>query len=243
MVHAEAVENLLAYADGSLAPELRGALAAHTETCSGCAEWLETYAILSQGLALAGGHPGSALLARHVARPHDLADAEAAFVEDHLDGCPDCSEDLAVLRSALRETAWTAPTASRRSRDPGSYWMRHRRELVAAVLLVAVTVGFLVSFGLYRSESEVRAGAARLVQVGAATAPDATELFGMDLEGNRVIESRSDLRISDSRVKDGARVRIRAGGGVAFGDGFRVESGASLAVEGGPSLDRGKEPI
>jgi hypothetical protein len=122
---------------------------------------------------------------------------------------------------------------------------RHRQELVAAVLLVAVAVGCVVSVGLLRRTSEARTGAdgGSFVEADSAKVPEIRELFGMELEGTRVIESHSDLRISDSRVKDGARVTIRAAGGVAFGDGFSVESGASLAVDGGPFHGRTKKPI
>lgn len=245
MTHAETVENLLAFAEGPLERELEGAVAAHVETCSACQEWLETYTTLAQGLAGDGGHPSSSVLARHVAQPHGISDVEAAFVEGHLETCPECSDDLVLVRAALRETGPTALTNSVRPWSWRPRLERHRQELIAAVLLVALAVGCVVSFGLLRRTAAARAGAdgGSFVEADAAMIPGTRELFGMELEGTRVIESHSDLRISDSRVKDGARVTIRAGGGVAFGNGFSVESGASLAVEGGSSYGRSKEPI
>lgn len=245
MNHSIAVENLLAFAEGRLDGDLEPAVAAHAESCGACREWLETFQLLADGLSLAGegGHLDSGLLARHAAQPHALSDFEAAYVEGHLATCRVCAEDLALVRAALGATGASAPMRSAGAGSSAVRLRRSRQVLVAAALSVAIVLGFVVGKGLFGGGSESRRGpdGPSVVEAAATEVQEDGHLSGVELDGVRVIESRSNLRISDSSIKNGAKVKIRAGGGIVFGDGFKVESGASLAVEGG--LSRAKEPI
>lgn len=236
MIHSEAEEFLLAYVEGALDRNLRACVEEHTKACSACRKWVEAYHHLSRELSIAAeiAHPSSEVLARHAVRPHAVSDAEGMDIERHLNACPECAEDLALLRSAVLEARPSAPREPWTVGDWRKVQGRYRHLLVAAVLLVAIAAGFFVSLGLRRTgEAEAEGSRSRAL---AATSPQAMEtgdISDAEIDGIRVIESRSGLRIANLRVKNGARVIIRAGGGVAFGDGFKVESGASLAVDGG----------
>lgn len=236
MKHHEAVEYLLDLAEGSLQGELRASVAAHAATCSACQDWLETFDSLARQSPLTADrdHPDVESLARYTVHPNAMNEMERYGIEAHLESCSACTQDLTLVRAAVRNVrAGASEEPVQPWTEAKPRWRRYWKELTAAVLALAVAGAGWMSLGAVRRSPEVSTiGGLGEVSGADSKAGKTEDLSGVDLVGTRSIETDSGLRISDLKVKKGASITIRAGGGVAFGDGFQVEGGASLAVDG-----------
>lgn len=161
--------HLLAWhATGDLDPVRAGVVASHLQGCPACRKMLVSLrAVISEGPRPAGGeHPTEEDMVLHEAG--DLVGPPCAAVDDHLEKCADCAEDLRILvraSAALRlesDGSSGHPDRHQRRRIPRASWS------VAAAALVAALVGapFLV---LERPERGVvdRRATIRPVQRGA----------------------------------------------------------------------------
>ena len=211
MRHSEAEIVLVDYAAGDLAGERRRALEDHLSRCPRCREWLATYRLYDAVLSPGGegpDHPDAEVAARLAAAPESLPRRRRAALESHLESCGACRTEVALARQAV-EHARTggAPAASRAATATARLW------LAAAVF--AATIGaaiWLVASHARRPPKDLRWS-------------DATTV------GEVTLVARHSITAEDSRVGPGSNVRLRAGGRVAFGNGFSVGDGGSLVVE------------
>jgi hypothetical protein len=67
------------------------------------------------------------------------------------------------------------------------------------------------------------------------------EISDRVIEGTQLIQAKGSITISHVRIKDGARVTIHAGDGVAFGNGFQIGPETRVSIGVGPPDDLQKK--
>lgn len=201
-------ERLTRFVNAELGERDRREVEEHLAGCRECADWVETYRLLSQALRpsldLSGsvpGHPSSDVLSR-LALGTDLLEAEERrSCERHLSSCSECSELVALVRSG-------AVQARTRSRAAGSIWVSSLKWAAGLVLVVGALV----------------------IGRSALTVPAHSELTGSTLTGRETVQAQDSILVETTTIESGAELTLRTGNSVAFGDGFSVASGGTLSV-------------
>ncbi len=199
---------LESYALGELEGSTRSSVERHVDSCEECRGWLDTYRLVAASMAAEDtgqGHPESERLAEAAAS--NSAPIEDRELQDHLDSCGSCREQVELTRAALAE-ADIGSLRSSHSYQRAAIWA------AAAVLLVALGIGFVADRG-----PEVAGFQAE------------RQISDLSLSGVQDVEAVASLSASTVHVEPGATVRFRAGETVALADGFSVGSGANFAVE------------
>jgi len=253
MNHQHARRLLADLGTGSLDSATEAALAAHTEHCAACQDWLSVRDLLSESLtdtsdtAPAGGdrHPDSELLALCVVRPEEVREPDREDLRRHLASCWRCRNELTLTRAAVMEAK---PKTEAPLQAPApSPWMipRTRRMLAATVAILLLSAGLLAGgllfgrLGWLPGDAPQHAGASPRAPM---SDEPAQTISGRDLDGTHVIDSEHKLVVSALTIKSGANITFRAGKSVAFGNGFRVAPGARIAVRSdsadGPPVEK-----
>ena len=241
MNHREAAEHLPDFVGGRCDQLTRNNLASHIETCPDCRAWVETHDFLANAL---GGlprseHPSSEVLALYALQTEEFNGPDNSANGRHIEGCAVCRRDIEMVQSAVLEARPDTDRARRSTYGtPVHTWWR----IAAAACVASVVLWSVIStesrhpdrFGSQPSEISASFAGSEV------TAPifQDEELSEMEIEGVNVIEADGRLTLSQVKIRDGAVVTIIAGNGVAFADGFHVESQARLVV--GSSSD---EPV
>lgn len=238
MRHARAASHLAELGTASLDPTVERAVIAHAEGCSACREWLETRDWLAGALSkrsrAEGMHLDSNLLALCAIRPEEIDEPDRDEVRLHLRHCVTCHAELTQVRAAIREARPRAKASTSPTPLPLSWSGPRPAQALAAALAVLLLGAGLVVVGFVFGSSDSGAGASPPVAAGSRPADmlheKVEQLSGQSLEGTHFIGSERDLMVSQLTIRSGADVQFRATDVVAFGDGFRVESGARIAV-------------
>lgn len=137
MNHETAHELLPWLLTGTLDPAERDEVRAHLETCEACRRELDE---TRQAMDVFDQHlPSHDLVARAEGRETELP---AATIDAHLESCPECSEELALLMGSLQAYGDApdlkpSPPASRRT--VAAYW-RHGAVAAALVALASLAL-------------------------------------------------------------------------------------------------------
>jgi hypothetical protein len=236
MDHREIEGYLPEFAAGDLDEATRATVASHVDQCGDCRAWLETYETLFAAMPRREEyqHPASEILALCVTRPEEEYEFEGANLDHHLNDCEDCRKDLERVGDAVRAARPSPSSFAHTSPSKlASSWWR-----VAAAGIVGIGIGSLLIFGTLGVEQpdtlpfEVSDLSSGSDGRGADSARE--EISGTEIEGTYLIEAEGSLTISQVRIKDGARVTIHAGDGVAFGNGFQVGPETRVSIGAGP---------
>lgn len=246
MRHRDAIEYLPEHGSRSLDPVTEEELLLHAEHCEECKGWLLTRDFLASaygpGHEHHAEHPVSDLLALCVIRPEEVHEPDRKEVRLHLEQCGTCRHELDLARLAVLHGRPSAEAPRGRSvhPPPSRLLSRTGRAIAAGLAVVLLGAGFFIGGVLVgRIDS---AGSRVGEQPGVSNGLDSTEeLSGRDLDGTQILGAEGRLVVSKLTVRSGADITFQAGESVAFGDGFRVLSGARLRVAStGP--DPGKTP-
>lgn len=208
MSHERLGARLEDYATGALGRRDRARVEAHLSRCEPCRSWLATYRLLAhepEPLA----HLSSAQLAALAVGVTHLDDPGRRETQAHLERCGGCRRQLDLTRKALKAarrpflpSAWVDAVATGAARP--AVWAP------AAALLAGIVFG-----GLWLD----------LLQPEVPTpTPDL-------IRGQQVLRADRQLVLGHLRVERGADLLARAADSVVFGNGFVVDSGATLTVE------------
>lgn len=219
MNHLQAAEKLTRFAEESLGEAERRELEVHLGSCAECRDWLETQRALAAVLEPAAPerpapvHLTSEDLCAFALAEETLDEVTRQRCARHLWDCLECEEEVGLVRAATAagrgEPAPEAVPAVRggdESRD--GRWLP--RIAVAAGLVLAVAVGFL-----WRGASPVSAD---------------RQLSEASLTEQTTVRASGSILVETTRVETGGDLTLESGNTVAFGDGFRIDSGGSLAV-------------
>jgi hypothetical protein len=243
MRHRDAVAYLPDFALDSLDASTRAAVESHVDRCAACKSWLKTHEFLAETLIGSPDreHPDSSLLALCAVRPEEEYELDRSGFNHHLEICGECREDLERVRDAISAARpATARAAHATSPKLISSWWR-----IAAAAIAGLAIGSLFTFGPWRvgphdpEPIEIPIQSDESSDVEPSSKPE--EVSGIEIEGNRLIEAERALTITKVKIKDGARVTIRAGEVVAFGDGFQIGRGTRVAVGAGSRKELRKD--
>lgn len=219
MDHSEARE-LLETPLATLGGERGAALREHLAGCAECRDWQSDLRFLAQALkGPVNDHLSSEEIARRAVDPEDLTPFERARVDEHLEACRECHQELTLATGALtrarggrgRLSALAASAASA-ANAVGAHALPLRWAL-AVGLIAAVALGFLFQGSPATDAAGVRS------------------LSGGSLRGTQIIDAPRSIMATSVTIDRGSNVALRAGESVAFGDGFSVGSDASFSVE------------
>lgn len=217
---------------GILEPDIEKAVTDHVTGCRTCGEWLDTFTLFANGPGMSGAgaedHPDVDLLALTAIRPEEPDEPDRQHLRRHLEHCASCRRIVAAVGTAVRQARPQSanlltfmPAASRR------IFLPRPAVLAAAAALLVCTI-LLGLFAVSRSATGTFSVSPDLASGGPADTIDA--LHAVEFDDSATVRSAKGLHVSDVVLKNGADVTITAGEAVAFGDGFRVESGARLKV-------------
>lgn len=233
MDHHDAQRHLIDFVDGRLDQRARDELNAHVESCIDCRSWLETHELLACAFdsGPGAGHPDSELLALCAIRPEEIDEPGRSEIGRHLEACAHCRRDVELVRDAVLEVRPKGSVPARLTRTlPAAPWLA----VAAAICIVGVALWLSLPFATNRpilpdSRSYDIATHVETSRSSPMGSPREA-LEEMELEGTQFIEAEGRLTLSRVKIKDGAKVTINAGEGVAFGDGFQIGSGAVVAI-------------
>jgi anti-sigma factor RsiW len=213
MNHSEASRLLSDHAAGRLSPARSGAVGAHIKGCRECRGWVATYEILAGSVAEVSlkPHLSSQELCDFALEAPALGRNARKRCEHHLAACSECSEEVALVRSAVREAGEAPvplPGFLGRSRQLAS---SKGGRLALAAALVLVASGLVAVSHLKKSASEE------------------LRLVGESVGGNRSIKASRSILVEAMKIVSGSEVNLESEV-IAFGNGFSIESGAGLAV-------------
>ena len=237
MRHTEALTLLSDFAADSLDPSRRAAVTEHVDGCAHCREWLADYRALSDALGSVPGnpeaHPDSELLAAWAIQTGDLDDAVRERLEHHAASCPECRRVMDIVPEAVFEAKRPLIRPNRPSRLRGPARRRTLRRLALAAGLAVLLLGagsLLMHSGTGQSRP---VGATHTASAAASTpqGPSDHHLSGIELEGTHLIQAARQLTLTDVKVASGAKITLRAGEKIAFGDGVQIGSGSAVAIE------------
>lgn len=245
MIHREASELLPGFAAGDLDGEEREAVRAHVEECSECRDWLASYGRIEEALggdaAPAGSRPSSADLALCAVRPEEVDEPDRAELRAWLESDPETLADVELLRIAIVAARPTRASAGPQTAGRSESAPRRTSLALAAGIAAALFLGVWALAHLLEAPDAAvpwPVSGSEIARQAAAPDPDPADrwagdrLADSDLEGSRLIESDGEtLTVDNVKVRDGARITFRAGQVVAFGDGFQIGDGGSVAVE------------
>lgn len=210
MTHERIQESLPKLAAGTLEKGQRHELEEHVSACAECREWLETYRLLDATLTPTETHPQADNLARFALQ----ADADDEL-DAHLASCGECRREIELSRRAVAFAR--DGTDLQRASGLQAWWRPaitgRRLALAAAVLLVTVAAPFLTW------------------RLARPAVHENYDLSGTDIGGVTTIAANSSITAAQTEILSGAQVTLVAGNVVAFGEGFSVADGASLAIE------------
>ena len=236
MDHREAKRHLLDFVAGDLDTRSRSAVTSHIEECVDCRAWLETHDLLASASEMdsSSDHPDSELLALCAVRPEEGNEPGRAAVRRHLESCARCRREIELVRDAVMEARPEAagPAGAIHPKPSPSWW-----RAAAAACVVAVALGWLTVETRRPGHVDSRPNdTVMTMDELLQTRPDfpGEEISGVEIEGTRLIEADGNLTLNQVKIKDGARVTIRTGGVVAFGNGFQIAPQAQLIVEVSP---------
>jgi len=211
MGHEEAVELILAFAEGSLGEGLALQVAEHVAACEDCRGWLETYTLFSTA-EHGNRHVQSELLATYAADRVRLKDEERSTIRLHLNTCRKCRLEFDLVTSALeRARRQESVIAPRRFLNR---FEDHRMLAVAAVLVVSLLAVTAVT---------ILRGGSPWLETGPTTAMSENAEEGTPARVATAV-------FFSTRVEQGAELCVHARSSVVFGDGFSVATGGSLIV-------------
>lgn len=235
MRHRDAIEYLPEHGSGSLDPVTEEDLLLHAENCEDCKGWLLARDLLASAYGpaqdLRAEHPGSDLLALCAIRPEEVHEPDREEVHLHLEQCETCRHELDLARSAVLHGRPSVEAPRRRSVRtlPSVPLSRTVRAIAAGLAVALLGAGLFIGGVLFSRIDSQKSHLGR--HPGPSNGIEGTEeLSGRDLEGTQVLGAERRLVVSKLTVKSGADVTFRAGESVAFGDGFRVLSGARVRV-------------
>ena len=235
MDHREAKGLLLDFVVGDLDQNLRSDVTSHIEACVDCRAWLETHDLLATGSEVgpSSEHPDSEFLALCAVRSAEEDEPGVRKVRQHIEECESCRREMELVRSAVLEARPEgAGSAGKRHPNPSFSWWR----AAAAACVVAVAVKVFLPgdttrrpghIGVQQTDTTITAD-----ELLHAWRGSPGEVFSEDeIEGIRLIEADGSLTMNRVKIKDGAKVTIRAGDAVAFGNGFQIGTKAQVIVE------------
>jgi hypothetical protein len=216
MKHEESVRLLLDYAEGGLDSAAAARIEKHLWACDECRDWVQTYQCLSQSLDCL--HEVSAeLLAKYAVEEDRLGETERDIVRIHVEKCRNCREELEIIQSSLA-------AARQRPFWPTSIANIRRIPRVASQYFAAAAAIIITVFA---------AGAATIIFGTSWLLPE-QRVQHRTISGEQIIEGDVFVVIESTEIQDRASLTVYAQDTVVFGDGFSVESGASLIVGTGP---------
>jgi len=133
-------ENLLWYAGGSLEPEERSSVELHLAVCRRCREDLALFRSMTRSVREQTriDHASPAELMKMLEPGPGTAGSRAAFLDEHLAACLECSSDLARLREARRvEERLFAGGSGEAAAAPGRRRWARMAAYAAALLVLA----------------------------------------------------------------------------------------------------------
>jgi len=230
MKHREVLALLPEFEAGVLDSQSKAMVESHLLDCLHCQEWMETHDLLAEELGRNGDpiedHPHSQLLALCAVRPEEVYEPGREALRDHLEHCTTCRHTVAQVGGAVRGTR-PAANETRSQNTPSASPHRGLRIAAAlALMLLSVAVISDLSLRLLSGTAWSRNDA----PTSPVTTETVEELAGGELRGVRLIRADRRLDISHVTVVRGAEVTFRAGEVIAFGDGFRVDTGARITV-------------
>ena len=235
MDHREAKSLLLDYVAGDLDQKSRSAMTSHIEECVDCRAWLETHDLLAIASEVnsIGNHPDSELLSVCAVRPADDYEPGMIEVREHLETCESCRREMELVHRAVLNSR---PEGERLARDRHSIRSYSWWHVAAAACVVAVAFKVLLPVGMRHpgavgfepNETSVTMDEMLRLHPGSSEVWISEE----EIAGIRLIEADESLTLSQVKIREGARVTIRSGDVVAFGNGFQVGPGARLTVMG-----------
>lgn len=211
MQHPRASGLLTEYVSGDLEPNRRREVEEHLKSCDDCHLWVATYRLLARSIrsraAEADSHLSSDDLSTFALNPQNVDQATRERCERHLETCRDCTEEAELVAAAVSEARQRSPRR-RSSAKPRLVLSPARLAWAATLMLV---IGALV-VDRWSPEAEV------------------AHLSGEIFEGEETFKGDDVLLVDASRVNPRASVILQAERTVAIGEGFSVDSGASLTV-------------
>jgi anti-sigma factor RsiW len=215
MDHPRVEDLLTSYAAGALSPTRENEVRQHLQACSECQEWLGAYAFLQEALSITPkarsvGHLQSNELAEYAVHAGALDEVTRLRCQRHVESCPTCGEEVALLQAALADESDAVVDCTQAA--AGSESFRKGR------IRLAWAASFLVGLGIVLG--------AHL----ALRTPEEFVLSGQDLDGVQTVKAKRSIVVDSTEVHTGASLGLESGQAVSFGEGFTVESGASLYV-------------
>ncbi|MFQ5528597.1 MAG: zf-HC2 domain-containing protein [Thermoanaerobaculia bacterium] len=212
MEHEVASQILPEFVEGELDAGGSAEFESHLESCSECRGWVETYWLL----AAVARQPREE--SRHLTTD-ELVDIALAREPDpgrtastkHLATCLACRREIELVQAAAAEGR-----AAEESRLAGAPLERPR---LAAARRLALAASLVLASGaalfVWHERSE--------------SSPE--RLSGAVLSGTMLVESNQAISIDRTEISAGADITVSSSDVVSFGDGFVVDSGASLVVK------------
>lgn len=140
---------------GHLVTSISGALHAHIESCKACRKEYQETMWLSEGMkaieeTIESGHLSSRLLYEFVDDPGSLDNNTHEFIQEHLEKCPACKEDLQrieeLIHTPFKESAYD-PAKKKPEKSFRSYFLNRR--LLPAYSISAVLAALFIVFFVY----------------------------------------------------------------------------------------------
>lgn len=242
MKHSQAIDSLVELPAGRLKEGERVSIEKHVSRCSTCQEWLETATLLGGAFQRQNGveegpspHPHADVLALCALRPEEALEPDREGFLTHLEGCSSCQTLLDLMGEAIRQARPRRP-------NPSGYGRYHRFHALGASALVAAGLFAAIGAGFFYSRQH--GSGMEEVHMNAAPAEEAIErartgekLSDVELSGTHLIEADRELQLANVKIREGARIKLRARNLVVFSDGFHVGESSSLSVEIEKSTD------
>ncbi len=221
MDHSRASGLLTQYVSEDLEPHRHRAVEEHLERCENCRSWIDTYRLLAESLSVetvsATAHLSSQEVAIFALAPHELDEAARANCETHVHSCGVCREEVEVVTAAVSEARAGRNLPWRRL--VRVEWPGVSRAPLAWAASLVLLVGVLVIGQSMSQKAET------------------LHLSGDVFHGEKIFRGQKVVLVEGAKVSSGATVTLQAGDVVAFGEGFSVDLGGSLAVSVAQDLD------
>lgn len=209
MKHLQAIELLSRHSE--LDSDQRRELDAHAAVCRECRGWLATWDLLSDPGIAADNCLDSNELCAFALGSEDLKEAANERCRRHLEGCAECAYEVDLVRNAVQEPLDAPPPFI------GLSDKKQHATLSKAWLAVAATLTLVIG---------------GLVMVNQLLEPQSEDyrMVGESVAGSRSIVTNSSILVEATKLERGSALEL-ASASVALGNGFSVQSGATLRVE------------
>ena len=204
MNHLEASNLLTHYLSGNSSPERRRGVEEHMAECAECAGWVATHSLFAEALV---EHPSSDEIVVYALAPESLAPASHERCAKHLESCPECREEVELVREGVERSR----AASEPVQEQSAGINRHRRVWVALAASLILVLGASLMLRTVDQPS--------VQQV----------LAESSLSGEKTILADRSIVVETTEVEPGGALRLESRV-IGFGAGFSVKTGATLAV-------------